>query len=816
MAKGRAGGGGSVLAALGAFALSGVAMQAQAQTTVQTAPQSPYTSPPEGTQLEEVVVNARQRTETVQTTPVAVTAISPAVLQNAAAPTIQDLAGRAPNLVLDPVNAGPSAAAIAIRGISFEDIEKSFDPAVGVIIDGVYIGTNTGQLTDAFDVSSIEVLRGPQGTLFGRNTTGGVISLRRTKPTGVWGLNIDTIQGDYGRNDYHAVLNLPEIANVSTKLFYTRRISDGYVHNVTLDRDDTNKSDVERYGATFLWKPTPALDALFTIEKARERSRPDQGSLSTSADLVCSGVPVPIPPTGDLLIPGNTPPFTAPANECNRNTKDDLYTTFTNVLQRAVNDEVDLTGEINYRIGGITLTSVTGYRNSHEDTVQDFDATSIHFYETDRPERYHQVSEEARAAGNVTSTIDFVAGVYYFDSGYVNNQTTNLGPAFIPLAIDVPAALLGPNPPGVQTFQHVTHHSQSVAIFGDVNWQFLPKWRITVGGRQTWDDKDVDNESVGVFHVKAKASWDQFTPKVSLDYRPNSNILAYFSYSEGYRAGGFNGRGATAVSASTPYNPETVTSYEIGLKSEWFDKRFKANVALFDSSYDNKQEEVVVPVLNPAPGQLPDDTLVVNAATATIRGAEFDTEALLSRNFTIRGTLGILDASYDKFQRLDVTYSNTTATTPVFVYDDLTNMHLRRTPPVTGGVGFDWRMPVSYGLWTLSGDYRYSAPYQTSIVTAPGTGTYTGSCVPGSGNVTGCTYVQPVNDPRGRAQSRNTVDLNLAYERPMPTGALRIAVFVRNLTDDRGLAAALPVAGLFTFGTGRAPRTFGVQLGYKF
>ena len=812
MAKGREIAGGSMMGALGAFALAGLPMTAHAQTSPSPA------QPASATQLEEVVVNARQRTETVQTTPVAVTAISPTVLQNAAAPTIQDLAGRAPNLVLDPVNAGPSAAAIAIRGISFEDIEKSFDPAVGVIIDGVYIGTNTGQLTDAFDVSSIEVLRGPQGTLFGRNTTGGVISLRRTRPTGVWGLNIDTIQGDYGRNDYHAVLNLPEIANVSTKLFYSRRISDGYVDNVTLNRDDTNRSDVQRYGATFLWKPLPALDALLTIERSKENSRPDQGSLSTSADLVCSGIPIPVAAFGGaILLPGNTPPFTAPANQCNRNTSDDLYTTFTNVLQRAVNDEIDVTGEINYRLGGITLTSVTGYRTSHEDTVQDFDATSVHFYETDRPERYHQVSQELRAAGNLTSTLDFVVGGYYFDSGYKNSQTTNLGPAFIPIGAGLPASLV---PPallgGIQTHQVVTHNSTSYAIFGDLNWQFLPKWRITVGGRQTWDDKNVDNESVGVFHVKAKELLGpvhaQGVDRLQADVQ-HPGLLQLFGRLPRRR---LQRSRRTAVSASTPYNPETVTSYELGVKTEWFDKRFKLNVALFDSSYDNKQEEVVVPVLNPAPGQLPDDTLVVNAATAKIRGAEFDTEFLVNRNLTIRGTLGVLDASYDSFQRLDVTYSNTTAATPVFVYDDLSDLHLRRTPPVTGGVGFDYRMPVSYGTWLLSGDYRYSAPYQTSIVTAPGTGTYTGSCVPGSGNVTGCTYVNPVNDPRGRAQSRNTVDLNLAYERPMPEGVLRVAVFVRNLTDDRGLAAALPVAGLFTFGTGRAPRTYGVQLGYKF
>ena len=298
------------------------------------------------------------------------------------------------------MNAGPSAAAIAIRGISFEDIEKSFDPAVGVLIDGVYLGTNTGQLTDAFDVQSIEVLRGPQGTLFGRNTTGGVISLRRTRRPASGASTSTPSRATTAAWTTTLVVNLPEIANVSTKLFYSRRISDGYVDNVTLNRDDTNRSDVQRYGVSFLWKPIAGFDDLLTIEREKENSRPDQGSLSTSGDIVCGGIPVPWPRSGARsCFPATRRPSPRPANECNRNTSGDLYTTFTNILQRAVNDEIDVTNEANYHIGNITLTSVTGYRTSHEDTVQDFDATSVRFYETDRPERYHQVSQELRAAG---------------------------------------------------------------------------------------------------------------------------------------------------------------------------------------------------------------------------------------------------------------------------------------------------------------------------------------------------------------------------------------------------------------------------------
>jgi iron complex outermembrane recepter protein len=138
--------------------------------------------------IRDIIVTAQRRSESIQSVPVAVTALDAKALSQSSIDDIRDIAGRVPSLVIDSVNAGPSAAAISIRGISFEDIEKSFDPAVGVAVDGVFIGTNTGQLLDAFDLESIEVLRGPQGTLFGRNTIGGVINVRRSKPTGELGV----------------------------------------------------------------------------------------------------------------------------------------------------------------------------------------------------------------------------------------------------------------------------------------------------------------------------------------------------------------------------------------------------------------------------------------------------------------------------------------------------------------------------------------------------------------------------------------------------------------------------------------------------
>jgi len=764
-----------VLASLGAYALLGLMTPAYAADATADAAAAVAASADDGATVETVIVTARRRSETIQTTPLSVTAVSPARLEKSAAPDIQDLEGLTPNLVIDPVTAGPSAAAISIRGISFEDIEKSFDPAVGVLIDGVYIGTNTGQLLDFFDFESVEVLRGPQGSLFGRNTTGGVINVHRTRPTGELGGKFNVTVGDYGRQEFRGVLNLPKMGDVlSTKLFYFHREGDGFYHNATRKTDEPH-SKSDNYGVTLRFDPTDNFDIALTAEGTRLRTETAQGSLSSSTDLICLALP--LGPGGALVnITG------IPSNECNRNNGDDLYTTFSNVKGPVSYNEQAYTAEANWRIGDFTVTSVTGYRKSDESVRQDFDGASINFFDTLREQDYDQFSQELRVSGNLTESLDFVAGAYYFDSSYHLVQGTNWGP-FLQAAIGIPA----------HTTAIVDHSSRSSAAFADLDWKFADGWRFSVGGRYTKDTKKITNNT-GAFVARGSDSWSEFTPKVSLDYRPNDMVMLYGSYSRGFRSGGFNGRASTPVAASTPYDPETVDAYELGAKTQWFDNRLLLNVAVFETKYDNKQEEVVRPT---PPGSInAQETIVDNAASATIKGFELDFDARPIKNLSITGALGLLDASYDEYRGLD----------PVTLAAlDLSDLKLRRTPKVTGSLGVEYTIPSSVGAWSIAGSYRYVSKYNTTISRAPGTGVLVGG-----------TLVPAVNDPRGRTDAQNIVDANIGWRRETATGTLRASVFGRNLLDDRGLSGALPVAGLFAFGGGRPPRTWGVELGYEF
>jgi iron complex outermembrane receptor protein len=741
---------------LGAFAVPALA---------QTEPQAAA-----GTGVEDIIVSARRRAESIQETPVAVTAISPRELTNLSAPDIRDLVGRTPNLVIDPVNAGPSAAAISIRGISFEDIEKSFDPAVGVLIDDVYIGTNTGQLLDFFDFESVEVLRGPQGTLFGRNTTAGVIRLQRTKPTGEFGVRALGTIGNYGRRDLRLVVNTPKFGDlISFKGFWIRAQTDDFYDNKTLGKDYGGRR-YDNYGVSARIEKGD-LDIVATWDRINERTEIDTGSTSkTGLDLIC--LQVPVPGVGLVRATG------IPNQQCDRNTGDDLYTTFSNVKGLATNSGDNVTINATLDLGGMQIASVTGWRTSRENVRQDFDSTSINFFDTNRAQTYRQFSQELRVAGDLTNTIDFVAGFYYFNSNYTLDQTTFFGP-FLQAAAGLPA----------QGGNIVDHDSNSTALFADVQWQITDQLRLSVGGRYTWDNKSIFNDflktGLPAFIADESASWSQFTPRASIDYSfgDQSNTLVYASYSQGYRAGGFNGRGQTAASARTPFDPETVDSFELGFKTEFWENRISFNVAAFLTQYDNKQEEIVRPAPPPA-GQ---ETLVLNAATATIRGLEAEFRGQLAEGFSVFGSLGLLDANYDEFETL-----------VNGVKTDISNRDLRRTPDLTFAIGGDYTVPLGgFADLLLTGVYRHVSALQTTIVGDP---------------------LDPTrNDPRGRAQPRDNLDasagliFDLGSER-----TARISIFGRNLTDNRGLSSTLPVAGLFTFSAARPPRTFGLELGFDY
>lgn len=738
---------------------SGQATQTPSESAAPSSDASAVTNSPDSASDAggDVIVTARQRNETLSTTPVSVSAVSPAQLEAANAITIQDVSGSIPNVVIQPVGAGPSAAAISIRGIVFADIEKSFDPAVGVLVDGIFIGTNTGQLLDFFDIGSIEVLRGPQGTLFGRNTIGGVVNIRRSRPTGEWGGKAQLVFGNYGLFQAKGVLNVPVIPDLlAVKLFEQHTYSDGFYRNVTLGVDQP-KVRSDNFGAAFLLTPGAGFEALLTIEKQTQRGHTVNASGSTTGDLVC---------------------VVAPANECNRNRGDDLYTTFTQFDSPTRYDSPAQTLEMNWDVAdGIKLTSITGWRESDEVFFQDFDGTSVPFYETIRDQHYRQFSQELRASVKATDRLDFVAGGYYFNNRYTNFQTTFLG------------AILGGN----TVRQFAEQNSKSYAGYLDVNWAFLPRFRATVGGRYTRDEKEFSNTFPGAFSVSAKDSWNKFTPKASIDWRPTDDIMLYASYSRGYRAGGFNGRATSIATSEASYDPETVDSYEAGVKTQFFDHRVAFNIAGFTTKYDNKQESIIRRTPPGSPNT--NETVVSNVASATIQGIEADLTARPVRGLSLNASVGFLKSKYNDFQTL-----NPLTLAPI----DLSGLDLTFNPSFTGSIGGNYVIPTNSAIGdiTFATNFRHISRYFTAITPDPS-----------NANPAAPT----LNSLASRTRPLDQWDLSLAVE-PDLGSALRprVNVFVRNLLDKRGISANTIVPGLFKSPNAREPRTYGVELGFSF
>lgn len=782
-----------------------LAAPALAQNTAPPAPANAQSAEDQGA-IRDIIVTAQRREDTLQSVPVAVSALDQQTLAAATIEDIRDIAGRVPSLVVDSVGAGPSAAAVSIRGISFEDIEKSFDPAVGVVVDGVFIGTNTGQLLDSFDLERLEVLRGPQGTLFGRNTIGGVISVTRTRPTDDPEARGSFSYAKYDTKRGRLVLNSGKLGGiVALKGFVFYDDTNGFYRNVTKNRRE-GKYEVLSGGVTALITPTDTITATITYEHMRERGETVVAPLSqTGKDLIC-------------LFPG-APGF-SPARECNRGLGEDLYTTFENVDPRVRNDTDAVTGNIDIDLGdSFVLTSVTGYRKNRESVRQDFDASSANFFDTLRKQDFEQFSQELRVVGDVTPWLNLLVGGYYFTSNYQLDQSTNFG------------VVLGQGQTAVLR-QFVDHHSKSYAGFADARIKLGDRVTLGLGGRYTEDKKRIFNNYgriaslvqltlpsftgvecvavVGTFspapgvvlpryaaanNCTGSKSFGKFTWRANLDYKIDDHKLVYASYSKGFRSGGFNGRSSSPTSLG-PYFPETVDAYEIGLKADWLNRTLRTNIALYHTDYNNKQEEVVQPA--PPGSSSPQETVVKNASQARINGAELEVVIQPVRSFSINLSAAFTDAKFKSF--FNDVVGPTPGSAPDGIPDDVSTLKLRRAPKYQFSAGFDYNRPLGGGTFNLNAILRYQDAYQTCI--APNR-----PVVPGAVR----------NDDRCLTDDRARLDAEVSYA--LPLGGLRevkFSVFGRNLTDYRGLAATLPVAGLFTFGTAVPPRTYGAEVSFRF
>jgi iron complex outermembrane receptor protein len=725
--------------------------------------------------LEEVVVTARKREENLQDVGAAVIALGTQELSLRSDKDLQDFANAAPNVIIDDLQQGPgSPAAISIRGIGTTDVEKNFDPTAGVVVDGVFIGVNSGAMVKALDLQSVEILRGPQGTLFGRNSIAGVINITRQRPGSELGGEIRAGYGNYNDMQLEGYINIPAGDQLSFKLAGALNNRDGYFYNRTLGQR-SGKQDFSSISPSILWRPTENLEFYYRYD----RNEQDQDSntvqnLAQPDQLFCFYYGQCAP---SLTTPQSGDRYDVLQDEPGKNA-------FFNSDMHVFNARWDVAP-------GYRLEYLFGNFETDEEVTQDWDGTALTLYHTDRPATYAQNSHELRLTHVTDSPLSYTLGAYYWKSNYRIDLLSFIGFGDAIGFWTCPAPPTGQ--PHVPCFvlpisQTVAQHTESYAGFFEGDYQFSDAWTLTLGGRYTKDKKDSGLIDAGMPQLATEGSlsnpfkknWSEFTPKASLRYRYSPDLMVFGLYSKGFRAGGFSGRPGTYEAASTPYDPETVDNFEVGIKSEWMDHRVRLNASAYLMKYKDKQEEQSVPT-STGTGQ---QTIVFNASTAEIKGLEVDLLMLPATGWTLAFTLGLLDSNYTKFTELD-----TTTPDPTDVVD-ISYLKLRRAPDVTATITPSYEWPMLGGQMSVQASWHYIDKLELTFY----------------------------NSPQGHNPSQNIADASINYQR----NNTLISLWGANLTDEDSWSQAYDVgtsrtfAGLWTYTTTRPPRTYGLRLTQKF
>jgi iron complex outermembrane recepter protein len=725
--------------------------------------------------LEEIVVTARKRKESMQDVGLAISALSQTEIERTFARDISDLASVSPNLIIDDTAQGPGGvAAIFIRGVGVADVEKSFDPAVGVVVDGIFLGSNAGSILRSIDLASIEVLRGPQGTLFGRNTIGGLINVAHTQPTLELGAKVRAGIEEYDTYYVDGVFNFGFTDNAGAKIMLgKRKQGEGYYENVTVPGDGEGENDYETASINLLWDVNDnlELEATYRIERTDQDTPPLLNTGQPNRHAFCDvyGYCSPSlrkPITGDRRKVANQ--GFVPAGPAADISNPFLVTSGEDIVPQKLDATFDTdmySVEARWNLNeAYRIDYLYGHWESDETILSNWDGTPELLYGTTRPATYEQDSHELRLTYDAGNRLNFVAGAYLWDSEYEMNLNSFIGfnGAFPGQILDI--------------YQYTEMTTESWAVFFEGDYDLTDALTLTLGGRYTEDEKQTvqagaqgntitpDNPS------HPKEDWDEFTPRLGARYAFSDDLMGYITYSRGYRSGGFLGRVDSDESAQTPYDPETVDNYELGMKSEWLDNSLRVNANVFYMEYEDKQEELQLPS-DDSTGQ---KTVVSNASSATIYGLELDVQAFITDNFSLRGNLGYLKTEYDDFGyvALDGTVI------------DLSDLEFRRAPEWTGALDATYEWDMAGGTAWVRGAYHYIGEHFSSVD----------------------------NSPELENDAQHLVDASINYS----VNAFTFSIFGRNLTDEDGYTHGYDVATLWSYAATRPPRTFGAEVIYNF
>lgn len=586
----------------------------------------------EGAVLEEITVTAERREQSLQEVPISVTAFSGDMVNEGGITSMEDVALQTPNFKMTAFNTSESQ--LYLRGIGSTQDGPSSDPSVAVFIDDVYIGRPAGASTDLYDLERIEVLRGPQGTLYGRNAAGGAVNIFTKKPQQEFEAKTGLTVGSDSLVNLRAYINGPISDNTAAKITVNFRNRDGYAENVTTGQDleDDNTRSIR---AQLLFTPKDTVEVLLGVDYT-DIDNSGNNRFLTNFDVE--------PVFPDALTDPQQDEIASFGNDERKSSHDENQTSDKQLL--------GLMGRVDAELDWATFTSITAYRETESSWSQALvplladrnGGSGIYDVDDGAEQQAYQVSQEFRLAG-ATDNLNWVTGLYFY------RENVSISERFV--------TYWGPTTglnvlfnEGDVSF-NMDAHTESFAAFGQVTWDVSDVVAVTLGARYNDDKKEQDTEAVsnepmaglvwGIplgpsgapYSTTGSESWDDVTLRASVDWDITDDHMVYFTYSEGFKSGAFNSHTPSVLIAAAPLLPESATNYEIGTKTQWLDDRLRFNLTYFDLEYEDLQT-----------WSLQNFVLVADNAAADVSGVETEFAVVFTENFGISGSFATMDHEF--------------------------------------------------------------------------------------------------------------------------------------------------------------------------
>ena len=711
-----------------------------------------------------IIVTAQRREESLQDVPLAISALDAQRITESGFDDVEDLSSAVPNLNISALW-GTSSPKVFMRGIGNNNFNQTAESKVAIYLDQVYLSAPSGQLFQMYDLERIEVLRGPQGTLYGKNATGGAISVYSKLPGDYLEGYVRAGYGNYDAFETEGAVTVPMGDTLSMRVAGTYQKRDGYVTDLGTG---TKVNNIDQWAARGIlrWQPSSDVDIRLNVHGG--------GSDTTHNNSVHRGIfdPAQLALGNTVKLPGNA--IVAGQGVDIFGYRDPNPDPYVNTYEGPTFAKIDLFGVSlvgDFTFGdGYTVTSVTGYETSQRHVLQEGNgAPSTIFTINWGPSDFESISQELRLSSPSDDAFSWVIGGFLFhERGEVHNFY-NLADASFALG-------------GLEAFdQYYVQSTDTFAAFAQAELEITDRLNLTVGGRINHEKRDLDHSSFGtdrngnnllpgpLFDINLQESWTEWSGRAALSYDFTDDVMGFVSINRGFTSGGFNtGAFNDPVGALKIYDPEIVISYEAGLRTSLANNRVQFNVTSFLYDYSDLQ------VFTFTAGGL---QFIENASDASIKGLEFELQALVTDNFEIGGSLGLLDSEYKNFSR-----------TNAGVTEDLSGNRLIGAPNTQFNLYGRYTIPTSIGDFVLRGDFTY----------------------------TGNRYY----DERELVELSSegaTVNLDARLAWTSKDEAIEVALWAKNLTDEVNIIDVVEV-GLFGYQNVwyNTPRTYGLSVGYRF